>query len=283
MKKDIQRANTLLEALPYIRKFNLKTIVFKYGGSIGSKDFSNFARDLVLMKLVGVNPIVVHGGGTEITKALDANGIKTEFVDGLRVTCDETIRIIEMVLVKKINKEIVSKINTHGGSSVGVSGKENGLLKVKKIKLLRKGIDLGRVGEIVRVNTKFIVGLQKKGHIPVIAPIGCSNKGITYNINADHAASKIAAALKAEKLIILTDVPGIKGEDNKLISSLSKKSANLLIRKGIIAKGMVPKVQCLIDALTEGVNKTHIIDGRIAHAAILEIFTDSGIGTEILL
>jgi len=283
MKKDIQRANTLLEALPYIRKFNLKTIVFKYGGSIGSKDFSNFARDLVLMKLVGVNPIVVHGGGTEITKALDANGIKTEFVDGLRVTCDETIRIIEMVLVKKINKEIVSKINTHGGSSVGVSGKENGLLKVKKIKLLRKGIDLGRVGEIVRVNTKFIVGLQKKGHIPVIAPIGCSNKGITYNINADHAASKIAAALKAEKLIILTDVPGIKGEDNKLISSLSKKSANLLIRKGVIAKGMVPKVQCLIDALTEGVNKTHIIDGRIAHAAILEIFTDSGIGTEILL
>jgi acetylglutamate kinase len=283
MKKDIQRANTLLEALPYIRKFNLKTIVFKYGGSIGSKDFSNFARDLVLMKLVGVNPIVVHGGGAEITKALDANGIKTEFVDGLRVTCDETIRIIEMVLVKKINKEIVSKINTHGGSSVGVSGKENGLLKVKKIKLLRKGIDLGRVGEIVRVNTKFIVGLQKKGHIPVIAPIGCSNKGITYNINADHAASKIAAALKAEKLIILTDVPGIKGEDNKLISSLSKKSANLLIRKGVIAKGMVPKVQCLIDALTEGVNKTHIIDGRIAHAAILEIFTDSGIGTEILL
>ena len=283
MKKNIQRANTLIEAIPYIKKFNSKTIVFKYGGSIGSEDFSNFARDLVLMKLVGINPVVVHGGGAEINKALDANGIESEFFNGLRITCDKTIQIVEKVLGGKVNKEIVAEINSNGGSSVGISGKDGGLLKVKKIKIKRKGVDLGRVGQFVMVDSKIIIELQESGYIPVIAPIGCDNKGVTYNINADHAASKIASALKAEKLIVLTNVPGISGGDGKLISSLKKKDANSLIKKGVIEKGMLPKVQCLIDALSDGVGKAHIIDGRIPHAVILETFTDSGIGTEILL
>ena len=283
MEKFVQRAKTLIEALPYIKKFNSKTIVFKYGGSIGSKDFSNFARDIVLMKLVGINPVIVHGGGNEISKVLKSLNVESNFIDGLRVTCPKTMEVVEMVLGGKVNKEIVSKIIMNGGKSVGISGKDGGLLKVKKLRAPKRGQDLGRVGEITKVDIKLITELQDNGYIPVVAPIGSDNKGVSYNINADHAASKIASSLKAEKLIILTDVPGIQDEKRKLISSITKKSANSLIKKGVIAKGMVPKVKCLVQALMDGVNKAHIIDGRIPHAVILETFTDSGIGTEILL
>ena len=283
IKKYIKSAETLIQALPYIKKFNSKTIVLKFGGSVGSKEFSNFANDLVLMKLVGIHPVVVHGGGSEISKALSSSGIEIEFVDGLRITCDRTMKIVESVLSGKINKEIVSTIRKNGGSSIGLSGKDDNLLKVKKIKLDKSSVDLGRVGKISKVNSKLIVTLNNKGYIPVISPIGCDNKGFTYNINADHAASQIASALNAEKLIMLTDVAGIKDKKNKLISSLNKKSAKTLIKQGTIAKGMIPKVECVISALMGGVKKAHIIDGRIPHAVILETFTDSGIGTEILL
>jgi len=283
MKDNLKIAKTLIEALPYIQKFRGKTIVLKFGGSIGSKEFTNFARDLVLLNYVGINPVVVHGGGAEITKALSRAGLEANFIDGLRVTCDKTMDIVEKVLFKKVNKQIVSKINSIGGSSIGLSGAQNQLLKVKKIKSAKKGVDLGRVGEIVKVNVPAIHELQNKGFIPVIAPIGINSKGITFNINGDYAASKIASSLNAEKLVILTDVEGIRDQDNNLISSISKKRANALIKKGVIGSGMVPKVKCIINALSEGVNKAHIIDGRISHSLVLETFTDSGIGTEILL
>jgi acetylglutamate kinase len=283
MKDNLKIAKTLIEALPYIQEFRGKTIVLKFGGSIGSKEFTNFARDLVLLNYVGINPVVVHGGGAEITKALSKAGLEANFIDGLRVTCDKTMDIVEKVLFKKVNKQIVSKINSIGGSSIGLSGAQNQLLKVKKIKSAKKGVDLGRVGEIVKVNVPAIHELQKKGFIPVIAPIGINSKGITFNINGDYAASKIASSLNAEKLVILTDVEGIRDQDNNLISSISKKRANALIKKGVIGSGMVPKVKCIINALSEGVNKAHIIDGRISHSLVLETFTDSGIGTEILL
>ncbi|MBT6795556.1 acetylglutamate kinase [bacterium] len=283
MKDNLKIAKTLIEALPYIQKFRGKTVVLKFGGSISSKEFANFSRDLVLMKFVGINPVVVHGGGIEITKALSSSNIKATFVNGLRVTCDKTMEIVEKVLVGKVNKQIVSKIKSNGGVSIGLSGRDHQLLKVKKVKSPKKGIDLGRVGEIIKVNVSHIFELQNKGYIPVIAPIGLNSKGIAYNINGDYAASKIASSLNAEKLIILTDVEGIKDKNNNLISSISKKRANLLIKSGVIASGMVPKVKCMIDALTEGVKKAHIIDGRIPHSLVLETFTDTGIGTEILL
>ena len=283
MKDYNKSAKTLIEALPYIKKFRGKTIVLKFGGSIGSKEFSNFSRDLVLMKYVGINPVVVHGGGDEISKALSKSNIKTSFVDGLRITCDETMKIVETVLGGKVNNQIVSKINSNGGSAIGLSGADGELLRVKKIKPIRKGVDLGRVGEITKVNTLLIKELLTSGHIPVIAPIGANTKGLSFNINGDSAASKIASSLKAEKLIVLTNVEGIKDKNKKLISSLSKKQAKSLVKNGTIASGMVPKVKCLVDALTGGVKKAHIIDGRIPHAVVLETFTNSGIGTEILL
>ena len=283
MKDNLKKAQTLIEALPYIQKFRGKTVVLKFGGSIGSKEFANFARDLVLFNYVGINPVVVHGGGKEISKALTSSGINPNFIDGLRVTCDKTMEIVEKVLVGKVNKQIVSKIKSCGGTSIGLSGKDKQLFKVKKIKSSKKGIDLGRVGEIIKVNVSYIFELQKKGLIPVIAPIGVNSKGLAFNINGDYAASKIAASLNAEKLIILTDVEGIRDMENNLISSITKKKANSLIKKGVIVSGMVPKVKCMLDALSDGVKKAHIIDGRISHSLVLETFTDSGIGTEILL
>ena len=283
MKDNLKVAETLIEALPYIQKFRGKTIVLKFGGSIGSKEFANFARDLVLMHYVGINPIVVHGGGNEINKALNKSNIRAKFIDGLRVTCDNTMKVVEKILVSKVNKQIVSKIKANGGASIGISGKDKELLKVRKIKSKKKGVDFGRVGEIAKVNVSYIFELQKKGLIPVIAPIGVNSKGISYNINGDHAASKIASSLNAEKLIILTDVEGIRDKNRKLISSIKKRKANSLIKSGVIAAGMVPKVQCMINALSQGVGKAHIIDGRIPHSLVLETFTDSGIGTEILL
>lgn len=283
MKKNIKLAETLIEALPYIKKFNSKIIVIKYGGSIGSKDFINFTRDVVLMKLLGLNPILVHGGGLEISKELEKNNIESKFINGLRVTCKKTVKIVENVLFKKINKQIVKMIIENGGKSIGISGNKLNMLRVKKFTSGLNGADIGRVGEITSVNKKLMKKYLQNDMIPVITPVGINHKGETFNINADHAAAKIAACLKAEKLIILTDVEGIIDNKNKLISSINKKNINKLIKDGVIQKGMVPKVKNMIDALSEGVNKAHIIDGRIKNAIILEMFTDSGIGTEILL
>ena len=283
MKKNIKLAETLIEALPYIKKFNSKIIVIKYGGSIGSKDFINFTRDVVLMKLIGLNPILVHGGGLEISKELQKNNIESKFINGLRVTCKKTLKIVENVLFKKINKQIVKMIIENGGKSIGISGNKLNMLRVKKFTSGLNGADIGRVGEITSVNKKLMKKYLQNDMIPVITPVGINHKGETFNVNADHAAAKIAACLKAEKLIILTDVEGIIDNKNKLISSINKKNINKLIKDGVIQKGMVPKVKNMIDALSEGVNKAHIIDGRIKNAIILEMFTDSGIGTEILL
>ena len=283
MKKNIKLAETLIEALPYIKKFNSKIIVIKYGGSIGSKDFINFTRDVVLMKLLGLNPILVHGGGLEISKELEKNNIESKFINGLRVTCKKTVKIVENVLFKKINKQIVKMIIENGGKSIGISGNKLNMLRVKKFTSGLNGADIGKVGEITSVNKKLIKKYLQNDMIPVITPIGINHKGETFNVNADHAAAKIAACLKAEKLIILTDVEGIIDNKNKLISSINKKNINKLIKDGVIQKGMVPKVKNMIDALSEGVNKAHIIDGRTKNAIILEMFTDSGIGTEILL
>ena len=283
MKKNIKLAETLVEALPYIKKFNSKIIVIKYGGSIGSKDFINFTRDVVLMKLLGLSPILVHGGGLEISKELEKNNIESKFINGLRVTCKKTMKIVENVLFKKINKQIVRMIIQNGGKSTGVSGNKLNMLRVKKFTNGLNGADIGRVGEITSVNKKLIKKYIKNDMIPVITPIGINQKGETFNINADHAAAKMASCLKAEKLIILTDVEGIIDNKNKLISSINKKNINKLIKDGVIQKGMVPKVKNMINALSEGVNKAHIIDGRTKNAIILEMFTDSGIGTEILL
>ena len=283
MKRNIKLAETLVEALPYIKKFNSKIIVIKYGGSIGSNDFINFTRDVVLMKLLGLSPILVHGGGLEITKELEKNNIESKFINGLRVTCKKTVKIVENVLFNKINKQIVKMIIENGGKSIGISGNKRGMLRVKKFTSGLNGADIGRVGEITSVNKKLIKKYLHSDKIPVITPIGVNRNGETFNINADHAAAKIAACLKAEKLIILTDVEGIIDNKNKLISSINKKNINKLIKGKVIQKGMVPKVKNMIDALSDGVSKAHIIDGRIKNAIILEMFTDSGIGTEILL
>ncbi len=293
MKELIQKAQTLVEALPYIREFYGKTIVVKYGGSITGTDLTNFARDIVLMKYVGMHPVVVHGGGPQIGSLLDRLGISSRFVAGLRVTDSETMEIVEMVLVGKVNQEIITAINALGGNAVGASGKEGKVIIARKMDVSRfareneidipEDTDLGMVGEVERINPHLIKVLEDAGFIPVIAPIGFDEQGRSYNINADHVAGKIAGALKAEKLIILTDVPGILDEQNRLISSLTEASARDLIRRKVISKGMIPKVMCAIEALREGVHKVHIIDGRVEHSLILEIFTDAGVGTEIVL
>ena len=292
MRELIEKANTLVEALPYIREFYGKTIVVKYGGSIGGQELYNFARDIVLMRYVGIHPIVVHGGGPQIGSLLERLGIKSQFVAGLRVTDSETMEVAEMVLVGKINQEMIAVINSLGGNAVGVSGKEGKTILAKKIdisKIIENGadipekVDLGMVGEVETINPNLIQVLENSGFIPVVSPIGFDEEGRTYNINADHVAGKIAGALNAEKLILLTDVPGILDENKNLISSLNEGSARELIRSKVISSGMIPKVMCAIEALHEGVNKVHIIDGRVEHALILEIFTDAGVGTEILL
>ena len=293
MKELLNKAHTLVEALPYIKDFHGKTIVVKYGGSIGSEELSNFARDLILMKYVGINPVVVHGGGLQIAEHLEKQGLKSTFIAGLRVTDKETMEIAEMVLVGKINQQIINSINQHGGKAVGLSGKEGQIIRAKKIDLKKlakdngikipRNADLGMVGEVENINPELLRTLEDSGYIPVIAPIGVDGDGNTYNINADHVASKIAGALDATKLILLTNVPGILDEKKKLISSISESTAKKLIKKEIISQGMIPKVMCAFEALHEGVDKVHIIDGTIERAVILEIFTDSGIGTEIMI
>ena len=291
MENPIDKAKILVEALPYIRRFYDKTIVIKYGGSTMEEGRMkrSFALDVVLLKYIGLNPVVVHGGGPQIGEMLTKMGKKSQFIEGMRVTDGETMDVVEMVLVGKVNKEIVSLINQQGGKAVGLSGKDGRLISAKKLKLTKsrgKGekpevIDIGMVGEVKAINPGVIKSLEKENFIPVIAPVGVGDKGETYNINADLVAGKIASALKAEKFILLTDVEGVMDEKHRLIPTLHAKQAKQLIAKKVISSGMIPKVNCCLNALEEGVAKTHIIDGRVEHAILLEIFTDVGIGTQI--
>jgi acetylglutamate kinase len=291
MESLIQKANVLVEALPYIRRFYDKTIVVKYGGSTMEDERMkrSFALDVVLLKYIGLNPVVVHGGGPQIGEMLTKIGKKSQFIEGMRVTDGETMDVVEMVLVGKVNKEIVALINQQGGKAVGLSGKDGRLITAKKLKLTkRRGkdemaevVDIGMVGEVKAIDPGVIETLEKENFIPVIAPVGVGDEGETYNINADLVAGKIASALKAEKLILLTDVEGVKDENRRLVPTLNAKQAKRFIARRIISSGMIPKVNCCLNALEEGVAKTHIIDGRVEHAILLEIFTDVGIGTQI--
>ena len=291
MENPIDKAKILVEALPYIRRFYDKTIVIKYGGSTMEEGRMkrSFALDVVLLKYIGLNPVVVHGGGPQIGEMLTKMGKKSQFIEGMRVTDGETMDVVEMVLVGKVNKEIVSLINQQGGKAVGLSGKDGRLITAKKLILTKsrsKGqkpevIDIGMVGEVKAINPGVIESLEKENFIPVIAPVGVGEEGETYNINADLVAGKIASALKAEKFILLTDVEGVMDEKHRLIPTLNAKQAKRLIAQKIISSGMIPKVNCCLDALEEGVAKAHIIDGRVEHAILLEIFTDVGIGTQI--
>ena len=291
MVSPIEKANVLIEALPYIRRFCDKTIVIKYGGSAMEEERlkRSFALDVVLLKYIGINPVIVHGGGPQIGEMLAKIGKKSQFIEGMRVTDGETMEIVEMVLVGKVNKELVALINQQGGKAVGLSGKDGRLLVAEKMKLTRNRgkeespevIDIGMVGEVKTVNPGVIEALEKENFIPVIAPVGVGKEGETYNINADLAAGKVASALKAEKFILLTDVEGVMDEKKELIPTLEAKQAKRLIEKRVISSGMIPKVSCCLEALEEGVTKTHIINGTIEHAVHLEIFTDVGIGTQI--
>ena len=292
MKKSIQRAENLLEALPFIKTFFGKTLVIKYGGNamVSETLKDNFARDIVMMKYVGINPVVVHGGGPQIGKTLKALGIQSQFIDGQRVTDQATINVVEMVLGGKVNKEIVSLINRHGGNAVGITGKDGGLLNAVRHRKIKKSaetdrpeiIDLGLVGEIIEVNPAILETLDMDGFIPVIAPIARGLEDETLNINADFVAEKIASALKAEKLILMTDTEGVLGKKGSLLTQLTRTQAKKLIRDKVIKDGMLPKVNCCLEALKAGVAKTHIIDGRIKHALLLEVFTEAGVGTQIV-
>jgi acetylglutamate kinase len=290
VQKLIEKAHTLLEALPYIRRFSGKTIVIKYGGhAMADEDLKkSFALDIILLKYIGINPVIVHGGGPQINETLKRYGIVSEFVRGMRVTDDATMGVVEMVLTGQVNREVVGYLNQHGGKAVGLSGKDGGLLLCRKhLQEVPKDdgsfekVDIGFVGEIVKVDPTIIETLERERFIPVIAPIGVGADGESYNINADLVAGKIAGALKAEKLILLTDVAGVKDGDGKLLSSIPFSQVSRLIEDNVITGGMIPKVNCCLDALEEGAGKAHIIDGRIEHAVLLEIFTDVGIGTEI--
>ncbi len=286
MEKLIEKASVLVEALPYIRRFFGKTFVVKYGGHamVYENLRNSFAKDIAILKYIGINPVIVHGGGPQIDSMLSQLGIKSEFVCGLRVTDDKTMDIVEMVLVGKVNKEIVNLLNMNGGVAVGISGKDGRTILAKKLNLKEKpDIDIGRVGEVHMINPSLIDSLSKDGFIPVIAPVGVDEDGYTYNINADFVASKVACALKAEKLIFLTDVPGVSSFEGEVLPTLSVSQVDKMIEAGTIKGGMIPKVRCCVEAVKGGVKKAHIIDGRLEHAVILEIFTKRGIGTEIIL
>jgi len=289
----IERADILLETLPYIRRFYNKTIVIKYGGhAMVDNDLKDkFAQDVVMMKYIGINPVVVHGGGPQIGELLKKFGKESKFIQGMRVTDEETMNIVEMVLVGMVNKEIVGLINRHGGNSVGLSGKDGNLINAEKYYLNEEKarhtppeiIDIGLVGKVKNINAQLIVSLAHNNFIPVIAPTGIGNNGETYNINADVVAGEVAAALKAEKLLLLTDVPGVLNKNKELINTMTNDEALALIDDGTVEGGMFPKIKCCLKALKGGVQKAHIIDGRLKHAVLLEVFTDKGIGTEIAL
>lgn len=292
MKKSIEKANVLIESLPFIREFSGKTFVIKYGGAamVDEKLKNAFAQDIVLLNFIGIKPVIVHGGGPKINSIMEKMGKVPIFVHGHRVTDEETVDIVEMVLGGLINKEIVTLINSHGGFGVGLSGKDGNLIKAKR-KTIKKIspetgapeiIDLGLVGEVVKINPKILTSIDESGFIPVIAPISSGEKSRTLNINADYVAGAVASALNAEKLILLTDVEGIKDKKNKLISTMNSKKIKTLTSNKTITGGMLPKVHACQSALEGKVKKTHIIDGRIPHALLLEIFTEEGIGTEIV-
>jgi len=293
IKTSMERADILVEALPYIRRFFNKTVVIKYGGhAMADEELKdNFARDVVLMKYIGINPVVVHGGGPQIGSLLKKLGKESKFVQGMRVTDEETMDIVEMVLVGKVNQEIVGLINRHGGRAVGLSGKDANLIRAEKYYLNAEKvketppeiIDIGLVGKVKAVDAELITTLMADGVIPVIAPTGVGDGGETYNINADLVAGAVASALAAEKLILLTDVPGVLNRQKELIHTMDERTTRRMIEEGTIEGGMFPKVKCCLKALRGGVKKAHIVDGRLKHTILLEMFTDQGIGTEIVL
>ena len=288
----IHKASTLVEALPYIRQHSGETIVIKYGGhAMGdSKLSSSFAKDIGLLKEVGISPIIVHGGGPQIGERLKSKNISSKFIDGLRVTDKETIKIVEEVLSKDINSEIVESISSSGGKAIGVSGNINNLITATKLHVetkdsdsnIEKVVDIGFVGQPVKLDKSIITNIINKGEIPVIAPLGADHNNFTYNINADTVAGFIAGELKASKLLLLTDVPGILDNSKKLISSLSIKEAKIILNKEFISGGMKPKIETCINAMEKGVEKSTILDGRIPHSVILELFTEHGIGTQLV-
>ena len=284
-------ADILIEALPYIRRFNGMTIVIKYGGHAMVDDQlkEDFARDITLMKFIGINPVVVHGGGPQINSVLESMGIHPKFVRGMRLTDEPTMDVVEMVLGGKVNKGIVAQINQQGGKAVGLSGKDGGLIRAKKLHIVYQEdenkppeiIDPGLVGQVTNVDPGIINTLTKQDFIPIIAPVGAGDSGETYNINADLVASSIAKALSAGRLIFLTDVDGVLDSSGSLISSIGAKKINKMVEEKTISGGMIPKIECALDALKSGVEKVHIINGSKRHALILELFTDKGIGTEV--
>ena len=284
-------ASVLTEALPYIQRFTGKTIVVKYGGNamIDEELNNSFARDIVLMKLVGMHPIVVHGGGPQIGELLKKLDIKSDFVDGMRVTDSATMDVVEMVLGGLVNKEIVSLLNRNGGKAIGITGKDGDFIRARKMKVTRKTpemqepeiIDIGHVGEVAGMNPDIIQMLKGSDFIPVIAPIGADESGQSYNINADIVAGKVAQMVMAEKLILLTNIAGVQDKDGKVLTGLTTTQVNALIEDGTIHGGMLPKTNCALDAVNSGVTSAQIIDGRVPHAVLLEVFTDEGIGTLI--
>lgn len=284
-------ADILIEALPYIKRFFGKTVVIKYGGHAMKDDIlkQGFADDITLMKYIGINPVIVHGGGPQINKVLDAMGITSTFIRGMRYTDGETMDVVEMVLGGKVNKDIVARINRQGGKAVGLTGKDSMLIQAEKMKIYHQEdedkppeiIDPGMVGKVSAIHPEIIHTLVEKGFIPVIAPVGIGTNGETYNINADLVASQIAIALKAERLILITDVDGVLSEDNQLISSITDTQVHEMIASTQIKGGMIPKVESALEALKGGVIKSHIINGKRLHAVLLELFTHSGIGTQL--
>lgn len=291
IEQSLDKAKVLIESLPYIKEFSNKTIVIKYGGHamVDEELQKNFALDVILMKYIGINPVIVHGGGPQINQFLDKMNVQSDYIQGMRVTDGETMDVVEMVLVGKVNKEIVGLINYHGGRAIGLSGRDGDLISAEKMKILKNQeenappelIDLGRVGTVTRVNPEILTTLGQKDFIPVIAPVGVGEDGRTYNINADLVAGAVASKLQAEKLILLTDVKGVHSSDGTLISSLSSDEAGQMISSGEAAGGMIPKIRCCQDAVNANVGKAHIIDGRQSHALLLEIFTKKGVGTEV--
>jgi acetylglutamate kinase len=281
MKGLIDKAEVLVEALPYIRRFYDKTIVIKYGGSAMSDDAlrASFAVDVVLLSYIGLRPVIVHGGGPQIGRTLERLGVESTFVGGLRVTDDQTMEVVEMVLGGKVNREIVALVQRGGGQAIGLTGSDGSMIRVTR--RLVEDRDLGRVGKVMAVDPTPIASVADAGFIPVIAPIGVDDDGVTHNVNADEAAGAVARALDAEKLILLTDVEGVLDARGALISELNVAEARKHIAEGTIQGGMIPKIQCCIEAIEEDVATTHIIDGRILHAILLEIFTDGGVGTKL--
>ena len=290
-KSALNIANVLSEALPYLQRLNNKTIVIKFGGNamVDEKLKNSFARDIVLLKQVGVNPVVVHGGGPQIGKLLEKTGKESKFIDGMRVTDSETMDIVEMVLGGLVNKSIVNLINHNGGQAVGLTGKDGAMIRAKKMEITRESpeaqtteiIDLGHVGEVTTINPAIVNALDEGDFIPVIAPIGVGEDATSYNINADLVAGKMASVLGAEKLLLLTNTAGILDKQENILTGLDAKKVDELVSDGTIAGGMLPKVTCALDAVHSGVKTSHIIDGRVEHAVLLELLTDEGVGTLI--